>query len=89
MGAKVIFNSEYIDELTRRRDTARARWETENMTQPKNKLYETYQAWDRKLEEALDFQDTIESVVNTEYLNVPLCKTISGKEIPMDLLQTI
>lgn len=88
-GSTVIFNEAYIDELTRHRDIAKRRYEIENMPAPKEKLKKEYEAWDKKLEWSLNFQDTVDFVQNLEVPSITVCKLVSGLAVPAKNLQKI
>ena len=88
-GSTVIYNDEYIDEITRHRDIAKRKWETENMTVAKEKLFKEYENWEYKLEDAISFQDTVEYVHQMDIPNLTVCKTLTGRVIPAKNLQCV
>lgn len=88
-GSTVIFNEDYIDEITRHRDIAKRKYDVENMPNLKEKLKKEYEAWENKLEWSLNFQDTVDFVQNMEIPKITVCKTLSGLEIPAKNLQTV
>ena len=85
----VIFNDEYISEVTRHRDIAKRRYETENMPEEKEHYRMEYEQWEKKLEWAVSFQDTLDSLQNIEVPSLTVCKTLSGLVIPAKHLQII
>lgn len=88
-GSTVIFNEEYIDEITRHRDIAKRKYEVENMPNLKEKLRVEYNGWENKLEWALNFQDTVDFVQNMEIPKITVCKMLSGLEVPAKNLQAV
>ena len=88
-GAKVIFNEAFIDEITRHRDFSKHKYDIENMPEMKNKLLKEYEAWNKKLDWALNFQDTIAYVRNMDTPKLTVCKMVSGLELPAKNLQTL
>ena len=88
-GATVIFNEEYIQEITRHRDTAKRKYEIENMPEKKEELKKKLESWEAKLDWALNFQDIVDKVQNMEIPSITVCKMISGEEIPAKLLQAV
>jgi len=88
-GSTVIFNDDYIDEVTRHRDIAKHKYEVENMPNQKENLKKTYDAWESKLEWAMNFQDTVDFVQNMEVPSITVCKTLTGYEIPAKHLQVL
>jgi hypothetical protein len=88
-GAKVIFNAEFIDEITRHRDFSKHKYDLENLPEMKSKLLKEYEAWNKKLEWAMNFQDTIAYVRNMDIPKLTVCKMVSGLELPAKNLQAI
>lgn len=88
-GTTVIFNDEYIDEVTRLRDIAKRKYDVENVPSNKEKLLKEYTHWENKLEWAMNFQDTVDFIQNMEVPAITICKTITGLEIPAKNLQTV
>ena len=88
-GARVIFNSEFIEEITRHRDFSKRRYDIENLPDMKNKLLKEYERWNKKLDWALSFQDTVAYVKNMDTPKMTVCKLLSGLEVPARNLQTI
>ena len=88
-GATVIFNDEYIDEVTRHRDNAKKKYEVEDLPEKKEQAKKAYDNWEKKLDWALNFQETVDRVVNCEVPNITVVKTISGYELPAKILQTV
>jgi len=88
-GSTVIFNEDYIDEITRHRDIAKRKFDTENMPNLKEKLRKEYENWENKLEWSLNFQDTVDFVQNLEIPKLTVCKMLSGLEIPAKNLQAV
>jgi hypothetical protein len=88
-GTTVIFNEEYIDEVVRHRDIAKRKYEQEHMPNNKERLQKEYEAWERKLEWSLNFQDSVDFVQNMEVPKITVCKTIGGLEIPAKHLQAV
>lgn len=88
-GATVIFNDEYIDEVTRHRDNAKKKYEVEDLPEKKVQAKKAYETWETKLDWALNFQETIDRVINCEVPNITVIRTISGYELPAKILQTV
>ena len=88
-GTKVIFNSDYVEEVERHTNLAKKKYEVENMPQNKARLKAEYEAWEKKLEWSINFQDTVDFVQNMEVPSITVCKLMSGLEIPAKHLQRI
>lgn len=88
-GSTVIFNEEYIDEVTRHRDIWQRKYDVENMPELKEKNYQELQKWENKLEWSLNFQDKVDFVQNMEVPQITVVKTLKGYEIPAKHLQVI
>ena len=88
-GTTVIFNEDYIDEVTRHRDIWKKKYEVENMPNQKEKNFKEYEKWEKKLDWALNFQDTVDFVQNMEVPSITVVKVMSGLEIPSKHLQVV
>ena len=88
-GTKVIFNQDYIDEITRHRDIAKRKYEVENLPKEKQEAKQVYDYWERKLEFAENFQDTIMELKHTDLPNLTVVKTMNGGEYALKSLQVI
>jgi len=88
-GATVIFNDEYIDEVTRHRDIAKKKFEVEDLPEKKEQAQKAYESWEKKLDWSLNFQDVVDRVINCEVPNITVIKTMTGYELPAKILQTV
>ena len=88
-GSTVIFNEEYIDEITRHRDNAQQKYEVEDLPEEKIKAKQQLDKWERKLDWALNFQDTIDSIENVLVPNITVIRTVKGYELPAKHLQLV
>lgn len=88
-GSTVIFNEDYIDEVTRHRDNWQRKYDVENMPNQKEKNKKELERWEAKLEWSINFQDTVDFVQNMEVPAITVVKTLQGYEIPAKHLQVI
>lgn len=88
-GSTVIFNNDYIEELTRHKDIAKRKYDVENVPDVKAKLKEELDVWENKLAWAEEFQDTIDSFVNIDIPKMTVIKTMGGYEYPAKYLQIV
>lgn len=86
---KVIFNEYYIDEITRHRDIAKRKYETENLPAEKERAKKIYDKLEQKLTWAEEFQDTIDQVRNSNIPNLTVITTMGGYEFPASYLQLV
>ena len=88
-GSTIIFNDEYISELKRHIDNARRQLDTTIDSKVRQELEEKVDYLSKKLEYALDFQDTVHQVINVEVPRITTVKTISGVTLPLRIVQII
>ena len=88
-GSTVIFNEQYIEELTRHRDYHKKRFETEDNPYRKQEYQKSYENFENKLTEALDFQDTIQDVINIDVPRITVIRTINGVVLPLRNIKVI
>ena len=88
-GTTVIFNEEYIDELSRHRDNWQTKYEVEDMPDLKEAARQNLEKFEKKLDWALNFRDTVEFTQHMEVPQITMVKTLSGFEIPAKHLQTL
>lgn len=88
-GSTVIFNDEYISELQRHKDNARRQLENTIDSRARIALEEKFNYLSKKLEYALDFQDTVDQVINVEVPKITTVRTISGVTLPLRIIQII
>ena len=88
-GSTIIFNDEYISELKRHIDNARRQLDTTIDSKVRQELEEKVDYLSKKLEYALDFQDTVDQVINVEVPRITTVKTISGVTLPLRIVQII
>lgn len=89
MVAKVIFNEEYIDELTRHRDILQHKLSIEMMPNEKVKYKRMLDDMQHRLDWSIDFQDTVAEVKNIDIPKISIVKTIHGYELPLRNIQII
>lgn len=88
-GATVIFNNEYIEELTRHRDNAKKKFEVEDLPEYKSKAEAAYQAAEKKLDWALEFRDTVDHFVHLDVPNITGVVTVTGVQVPAKILEIV
>lgn len=88
-GTTVIFNEEYIDEITRHRDIAKQKYEVEDLPEEKINCKKALDKWEQKLDWALNFTDTVDSLENIMVPNITVVRTLKGYELPAKHLQLI
>ena len=88
-GTTVIMSNEYIDELTRHRDNVQRKLNIETLMGERIRLEQELAVKQRKLDEALDFQDTVEEVLNVDCPRLTVVKTLSGMVLPLRHVQVI
>ena len=88
-GNTVIFNEEYISELNRHRDGAKKQLDTTIDSKVRRGLEREIDYFTKKLEYALDFQDTVDQVINVEIPQITAIKTVSGVVLPIRIVQII
>lgn len=88
-GSTVIFNDEYIAEVERHRNSAKKKYEIENMPEKKAEYKKKYEAWEQKLDWALNFQDTVDRIENLDVPAIRVCKTFTGLALPAKHLQAV
>lgn len=88
-GTKVIFNNDYIEEITRHRDNAQKVWENELMPDAKEKAKKALDSWEDRLEWALSFEDILDEVKNVDVPNITIFKTMGGYELPAKHIQIV
>ena len=88
-GSTIIFNDEYISELKRHIDNDRRQLDTTIYSKVRQELEEKVDYLSKKLEYALDFQDTVDQVINVEVPRITTVKTISGVTLPLRIVQII
>ena len=88
-GSTVIFNDEYISELQRHKDNTKKQLDNTIDSRAKAELEEKFNYFTKKLEYALDFQDTVEQVINVEIPKIATVRTVSGMTIPIRIVQVI
>jgi hypothetical protein len=88
-GTTVIMNDEYISELTRHRDMYLKQVENEVLPDAYEKVLQKYKYFEAKLNEAIEFSDTVEEIVNLDIPRLTAVKTISGLVLPIKHVQII
>lgn len=88
-GSTVIFNDEYISELQRHKDNTRRQLDNTIDSKVKRELEEKFNYLSKKLEYALDFQDTVDQVINVEVPKITTVRTIGGVTLPLRIIQII
>lgn len=89
MVSKVIFNEDYIDELTRHRDNLQQKLSVEMMPNEKVKCMKQLNDMQNRLDWSIDFQDTIAEVKNIDIPKIAIVKTIHGYELPLRNVQIL
>lgn len=82
-GSTIIYNDSYIDELTRHYNNVKEQFDLEDIPDIKEKLKTKMTFFSNKLDEAIEFQDTIDEIMNLEVPSLSIIKTISGRVIPL------
>ena len=88
-GSTVIMSEDYIADLTRHRDTYKKLMENEPYFDAQAKYRTKYEMYEEKLNKALEFQDTIEEIINVEIPKISVVKTVTGLAIPLRNLQVL
>ncbi len=88
-GSTVIYNDEYISELNRFIDINEEKLSHEVLPEARAKLEDTLRNMYHKLDDALEFREVVEELINVEVPRIAAVKTISGRVIPVRNLQVV
>lgn len=88
-GSTIIMNDEYIEELTRHRDICEQNLKEEIVPAKQEKLEERLRYWENKINEAIEFRDVIDEVLNLDMPRLMVVKTISGLVLPLKHIQIL
>ena len=88
-GSTIIMNEEYINELTRHRDNWSKKLKVETNPGIREKIEDKVKYLNTRLEEALEFQDTIDEIINVDVPRITSVKTISGLVLPIKNIQVL
>jgi hypothetical protein len=88
-GSTIIMNDEYIEELTRHRNICEKNLKEEIVPAKQAKLEEKLNYWNNKINEAMEFQDVIDEVLNLDMPRLMVVKTISGLVLPLKHIQIV
>ena len=82
-GATIILSDEYINELTRHKDNLEQQILLEDIPDKKARIQSRFDIMSKKLDEALEFQDVVDEIVNLEIPNMAVVKTMTGLVLPL------
>lgn len=88
-GTTVIFNEEYIDTLTRHRDIAQRKFDTENLPKEKEQARRNLERLENLLDKAICYQGTVQEIKYTDIPSLTVVKTMDGGEYSLKDLQVI
>ena len=88
-GSTVIMSEEYIDELVRHKNIFEEKLKLEDIPDKKEVLKQRIEFFKNKINEAEEFQDTIEEVINYEIPSMALIKTVTGIVIPVSNVKVL
>lgn len=88
-GSTIIFNDEYISEIKRHLDNIKSKLDIEVIPDAREELQEKYKFFSNKLDEAMDFQDTAEELINIDIPRIAAVKTLSGTVLPLKNIQVL
>ena len=88
-GSTIIMNEEYIEELIRHRDICDETLKEEIVPNKQEKLKEKLKYWNNKINEAIEFRDVIDEVLNLDMPRLMVVKTISGLVLPVKHVQIL
>ena len=88
-GTTVIMNDEYISEITRHRDMYKKKVENEVVPEVHEKLLQKLNYFENKLTQAIEFQDTVEEIVNLDIPRITAVKTLNGYVLPLKHVQIL
>ena len=77
-GSTIIFNDEYISEINRHINNTEQKLKCEVIPNER-----------QKLEEAMDFQDTVSELINVDIPRIAAVKTVSGIVLPLRNVQVL
>ena len=75
-GNTIIYNDEYISELQRFKDITEQKLNHEISPDVRAKLEEAYKNICHKIDDALEFQEVVEELINVEVPRIAAVKTI-------------
>ena len=88
-GSTIIMNDDYISELTRHRDNWIKKAKVETNPHLREQLEQKAEYLNQKLESALEFQDTVDEIINVEVPRIMAIRTIGGLVIPAKNVQVV
>lgn len=88
-GSTIIMSDEFISELTRHKDICKKKLDIEMMPEAREELTRRYELLEEKLNQALEFQDVIDEVVNLDMPRLTAVKTINGLVLPIKNVQIL
>lgn len=88
-GSTIIFNDEYISEINRHINNTEQKLKCEVIPNERQKLEEHLNYLQTKLDEAMDFQDTVSELINVDIPRIAAVKTVSGIVLPLRNVQVL
>lgn len=88
-GSTIIMSEEYISELERHRDKWKKRFELETHVKERTMYEKEMNAYQNKIDRALEYQDTIDEIVHIDIPRLTVVKTMSGMTLPISHVQVI
>ena len=88
-GSTVIMSDEYISELKRHRDICHTNYLNEDLPDRKEEYRVKEEYFNQKIDEAEEFQDTVESILNLDMPKMAVVKTINGVVLPLSNINIV
>ena len=88
-GSTIIMSEAYIDELTRHKDNWTKKLNVETNPGIREKIQNKVTYLENKLEDALEFQDIVDEIINIDIPRITSVRTISGLVIPINNVQVL
>ena len=88
-GSTIIMNDDYIDEVTRHRDIWEKKLKIETNPEIRNRIQDKVNYLNEKLEDALEFTDTVDEIINIDIPRLTSVKTITGLVLPIKNIQVV
>lgn len=82
-GSTIIMSEAYIEELTRHKNNFQAILANTDIPDQQDILKERIRIFNQKIEEAMDFQDTVEEILNLDIPKMTVVKTVNGLVLPI------
>lgn len=88
-GTTVIFNEDYISEIERHISATEQNIASEVTPDKRVVLMKKLDNLNNKLEEALEFQDCVDEILDMDTPRLTVLKTITGKVLPLRIVKII